>query len=120
MSVSNKRITYLLTYIRSQPQNNVYRVRLKNVPRRKLQFLKNGLIFQYEIFHHYSYGLYALKEKFYKILFICVEMAKPEIHSIVFASRHSAVNNGFVNSADADADVRGRGLCVFGGLCVDM
>jgi len=57
-------------------------------------------------------------------MFICVEMAKPEIHSIVFASRHSAVNNGFVNSADtdadADADVRGRGLCVFGGLCVDM
>jgi len=37
----------------------------KKVPRRKLHFLRNGLIFQHEIFQDYLYGLCALHVKIF-------------------------------------------------------
>ena len=52
-----------------------YRVRLK-----KLQLLRNGLIFRY------------------KILLMCVEMAKPEIQSMIFADRKSVTQRDNVRA----------------------
>jgi len=61
------------------------RVRLKNVPRQKLQ----SNILYHEILYEYSQGLSTLP---LRILLIYIEMARSEIQSTIFLSRQPAMH----------------------------
>jgi len=83
-----------------QPANllqNLYRVQLKKISRRKLQFIRIRSIFYYKILYDYSQGLSALlvgPYTFYKILLIyIIEMAGSEIQSMIFESHQPAMQN---------------------------
>ena len=65
---------------------HVYKGTAKNIPWRKLQFVRNWLIFQYEInFPRLFVRIVIIKSYFLnKIMLMYVEMAKPKTHAYNF------------------------------------